>query len=214
MDSATHTPKRRRVDDGTPQSTDPSSDELGGNSDLERRRASWARYAQPTPYRSPRKQKIPTEPLSESDSPDELAQDFEVFWRQSQGPRARHPQSRSKSRSKSKSRSRSTSPISRSDADQDIEEADAEDNEDLIDGENQDDESTERGGTATPIPPSPTPPPPPSKPDRLYYKEKFILRGHQRGVSAVQFSPDGSMIASCCKIQSNTLKKKPERISC
>lgn len=31
------------------------------------------------------------------------------------------------------------------------------------------------------------------------YKEKFILKGHQRGVSCVKFSPDGSMIASSCE---------------
>lgn len=36
----------------------------------------------------------------------------------------------------------------------------------------------------------------PVKPERLNYKEKFVLRGHLRGVSAVQFSPDCSMIAS------------------
>lgn len=49
----------------------------------------------------------------------------------------------------------------------------------------------------TPIPAAtPVPPPPPPKPERLNYKEKFLLRGHLRGVSAVQFSPDGSMIAS------------------
>ncbi|KAF7712757.1 Uncharacterized protein PECH_007330 [Penicillium ucsense] len=35
-----------------------------------------------------------------------------------------------------------------------------------------------------------------AKPERLNYKEKFVLRGHLRGVSAVQFSPDCSMIAS------------------
>lgn len=46
---------------------------------------------------------------------------------------------------------------------------------------------------------SPTPMPSveaPLKPERLNYKEKFVLRGHLRGVSAVQFSPDCSMIAS------------------
>ncbi|EPS32051.1 hypothetical protein PDE_07010 [Penicillium oxalicum 114-2] len=36
----------------------------------------------------------------------------------------------------------------------------------------------------------------PAKPERLNYKERFVLRGHLRGVSAVQFSPDCSMIAS------------------
>lgn len=44
---------------------------------------------------------------------------------------------------------------------------------------------------------SPTPvAPPPPKPETLNYKEKFLLKGHLRGVSAVKFSPDSSMIAS------------------
>lgn len=33
------------------------------------------------------------------------------------------------------------------------------------------------------------------------YKEKFVLKGHQRGVSCVKFSPDGSMIASSCECE-------------
>ena len=45
----------------------------------------------------------------------------------------------------------------------------------------------------TPVPP---PPPVPPKPDKLEYRAKFLLRGHLRGVSAVKFSPDASMIAS------------------
>lgn len=32
------------------------------------------------------------------------------------------------------------------------------------------------------------------------YKEKMVLRGHRRGVAAVRFSPDGRLIASCCKL--------------
>lgn len=40
------------------------------------------------------------------------------------------------------------------------------------------------------------PPPPPPKPDKVEYRAKFLLRGHLRGVSAVRFSPDASMIAS------------------
>jgi COMPASS component SWD3 len=46
----------------------------------------------------------------------------------------------------------------------------------------------------TPVPP-PAPPPPP-KPEKLTYQQKFLLRGHLRGVSAVKFSPDSTMIAT------------------
>lgn len=32
------------------------------------------------------------------------------------------------------------------------------------------------------------------------YKLKMVLKGHRRGVAAVKFSPDGRLIASCCKL--------------
>lgn len=194
MDEDSRHLKKRRVDnERASQSAEPSSDELGGNSDLERRRVSWARYVHPTTYRSPRTHKIPPKPSSESDSPDELAEDAQEYWRRSQGARPR-------------AKSRSTSPEgSRSDRDQEMREADTEDNEYSVDEEDADERS--HSGESTPTitesrrTPSPTPPPPPPpKPDRLNYKEKFVLKGHQRGVSAVQFSPDGSKIASCCTI--------------
>lgn len=41
------------------------------------------------------------------------------------------------------------------------------------------------------------PSPPAYKPLQLHYKQKFILRGHRKGVSQVRFSPDGCWIASC-----------------
>ena len=41
------------------------------------------------------------------------------------------------------------------------------------------------------------PSPPVYKPLKVNFKQKFILRGHKKGVSQVRFSPDGRWIASC-----------------
>jgi COMPASS component SWD3 len=41
------------------------------------------------------------------------------------------------------------------------------------------------------------PSPPSYKPLKLNYKQKYILKGHKKGVSQVRFSPDGRWIASC-----------------
>ena len=41
------------------------------------------------------------------------------------------------------------------------------------------------------------PSPPHHRPLRINYKQKFILRGHRKGVAQVRFSPDGRWIASC-----------------
>ena len=48
-----------------------------------------------------------------------------------------------------------------------------------------------------------TPRTPPVRPPRYEpYKEKMVLKGHRKGVAAVRFSPDGRLIASCCKLKS------------
>ena len=48
-----------------------------------------------------------------------------------------------------------------------------------------------------------TPRTPPVRPPKYEpYKEKMVLTGHRKGVAAVRFSPDGRLIASCCKLQS------------
>ncbi|KAL9037235.1 MAG: hypothetical protein Q9214_005788, partial [Letrouitia sp. 1 TL-2023] len=45
------------------------------------------------------------------------------------------------------------------------------------------------------------------------YKLKMVLKGHRRGVAAVKFSPDGRLIASCCKPMHNFLFPSPPFIS-
>ena len=47
-----------------------------------------------------------------------------------------------------------------------------------------------------------TPRTPPVRPPQYEpYMEKMVLRGHRKGVAAVRFSPDGRLIASCCKLE-------------
>ncbi|KAI4173318.1 MAG: hypothetical protein LQ343_003029 [Gyalolechia ehrenbergii] len=54
----------------------------------------------------------------------------------------------------------------------------------------------------TPIqaPASPATPPPSSPKEARYlpYRQKMVLKGHWKGVSAVRISPKGDMVASCC----------------
>lgn len=190
MDSS----KRRRLD--SPRNTqqhapthspiESSSDELaaGSDHDEERRRTSWSiqkAYPPKRPY--PRSRSF-----SGSESPDELAVDAEVYWRSRNRGRGRRSPSSHESEMMSEERY--------DDEEEEEEEEDAE-GEEQEDGDAED-EGEEEGkySDRSPTPVPPPPPPPPPKPGKLNYREKYLLLGHLRGVSAVRFSPGASMIAS------------------
>ncbi|RHZ57930.1 WD40 repeat domain-containing protein [Aspergillus thermomutatus] len=187
MDNSDHRSKRRRVqslstqDVSTPENNfiyspiDSSSDELAAASDHDeqRRRVSWTAqkvYPPKRPYRR-------TRSFSGSESPDELAVDADVYWRS---------RNRGRSPSHSETSAQEQSPERYQDDELEVDEEESAGSAEV------DQEYSDR--SPTPVPP-PAPPPPP-KPEKLTYQQKFLLRGHLRGVSAVRFSPDSTMIAS------------------
>lgn len=175
-----HTRSQRR-DSRAQSPVESSSDELAAVSDqeeVERRRTSWNAQKSFTPQRPNPKGRQ----YSESESPDELAVDAEEYWRSS---RKRRRRSVSPS-----DRPRSHDARSRGDS-----EAPSDDMMSAVGRDPDRDDMSDRSATPVPIPA------PPPKPERLNYREKFTLRGHLRSVSAVQFSPDCSMIASAGMFQ-------------
>ncbi|KAE8148061.1 WD40-repeat-containing domain protein [Aspergillus avenaceus] len=188
MDGSNHRSKRRRLDrspspeNGYIQSpVESSSDELAAGSDhdeAERRRASWnLQKAYP-----PKRPNTRLRSFSGSESPDELAVDADVYWR-------------SRNRGPSSSPSEvSAGPTSEQYPDDEEADGDVDDSETAA-AEDAEADPPFPDRSPTPVPPPPPPPPPP-KPDKVNYHQKFLLRGHLRGVSTVRFSPDASKIAS------------------
>lgn len=174
-------PRTRRRDPRSQSPVESSSDELAAGSEhdeAERRRASWNAQKNFTPQRPNAKDRR----YRETESPDELAINADEYWRSSRNRR-------------------SPSPINRRD-DLRSREGRSQDESDSLGGDRTSNEGANHAETldnsmsdreSTPVASVPGPPP---KPERLNYREKFVLRGHLRGVSAVQFSPDCSMIAS------------------
>ncbi|KAL2810819.1 WD40-repeat-containing domain protein [Aspergillus granulosus] len=177
-----HPSKRRRLTPSPPPISSPaetSSDELaaGSDHDQERRRVSLNAYPPKRPYQRSRS-------FSSSESPDELAMDADDYWRERNRRRGSSPWARGSNEDSEGERGdggeeRAHDRENETEVNGDLDEMD------LGMGEGYEDRS-----------PTPVPPPPPPKPDSVDYREKFLLRGHLRGVSAVRFSPDAGMIAS------------------
>jgi COMPASS component SWD3 len=205
VDAGDPAPKRRRLNDSAPavtngqqspannESSPSSSDEPAATSDdaMEHRRASWS-AKKTTP---PRRQYSPqSKSPGGSDTADELAMNGDAFW-----DRNAREQSPAK---------KAPTPLAEMNGD-DAQSGDKMDAESLTPAliEPNGDADSRAMSVEQPerIPtPEPLPPPPPPKPDHVNYVQKYVLRGHLRGVSAVKFSPDRTMIASggmllCCR---------------
>ncbi|OKL61652.1 hypothetical protein UA08_03431 [Talaromyces atroroseus] len=188
--------KRRKLNgaasDATPNPQSPShgsqsssSDELAAASDYEteqRRKASWSAQKAVADRRQYKRQ---SNSPSVSDGPDELAMDADALWGREQSP------------------AKEDEPANAADhQDNNQETSDVKvDSGDLAPAQGDIDSSESLDARTTEQPeqlptPEPAAPPPPPKPDHINYVQKHLLKGHLRGVSAVKFSPDRTMLAS------------------
>ncbi|KAH8705562.1 WD repeat protein [Talaromyces proteolyticus] len=187
--------KRRRLNNGTPATKanrqspaneSSSSDELAATPDYdmeERRRASWSAKKAIANRRQYKPE--PNSP-SVSDSPDELSMDADVFW----GRNTREQSPAKKAPTPPVQIEEEETELAVKMAIEPLTPAPAESSADL-ESRARSVEEPERIAT-----PEPAPPPTPPKPDHVNYVQKYILKGHLRGVSAVKFSPDRTMLAS------------------
>lgn len=195
-DTANPPPKRRKLNDSAPddqsgrespaRDESSSSDELAATSDyeLERRRASWSSKKA---IANRRQYENRSHSPNGSDSPDELAMDADEPWKRN--TREESPTREELGESGHHSEGQEESDI-KGEEPGDFTPA----NDDTNNTESNDVSSPER--FEQPPPCEPAPPPPPPKPDRVNYVQRHLLKGHLRGVSAVRFSPDRTMIAS------------------
>ena len=178
MDQARRRSSRRNARANTP--IDSSSDELAAASDheeIERQPTSWSAQKKFTPQRA----NLSDRRYSESESPDELAVDAEEYWRTSGNRRSPSPINRPTDSSSHTKRFLDVVGGMSKDQGGDLDDVRTTNSDAMSDR------------STTPVPAVTAPPP---KPESLKYREKFVLQGHRRGVSAVQFSPDCTMIAS------------------
>jgi COMPASS component SWD3 len=193
-DTANPPPKRRKLNDSATE--DPSerdspardesssSDELAATSDyeLERRRASWSAKKS---IANRRQYKNQSHSPNGSDSPDELSMVADGPWKRN---------TREQSPTKDESAESDHHAENREETDMKEESGDFT----PVNGDtnNTGSKDAKSPGQFEQPPSEPAPPPPPPKPDRVNYVQKHLLKGHLRGVSAVRFSPDRTMIAS------------------
>ena len=77
--------------------------------------------------------------------------------------------------------------------------------EDEAGSQTTEDEVPERQAPAAPPPPPPPAPVASSVRERPHYELRHTLRGHTSSISAVKFSPDGTLLASCGMSGTRTL---------